>query len=514
MLTGEQKPMLNHLKQLLSSPAVAGTPTPLNSLARAIQHDSMGVPALATSSAAAMLAGGCAQVQQGGASSNLGSNRSQATRSSSSDAFEAGSLAARLAKLLSKIFRPLVRWEKRAQTHLRKLTAAGRLAFAAAMIATHAFAVVIPLIATQSRSFEEANRICYLRFADRWQEMGAIMGTKSVNTAPWDREYEFGKIPEGWHAHLVLLPGHYFNCASAFVSLAGALYWLFLAPHQHSRNEVVLDRKQMTFFLGQFACGVTVILCSLCFCAPNMASYQLLFATYNSAFFGGSILATNFFSVRYLFEKARIITRRSPPGVFFWSMRRLGGLFNAMVGVSLAIVPGGCVIMLLSGFMPVAMDILMALLACYSVCLIVVDGLFSIGLHTVFLYPIELALGRGEDSRLKKLRKIRMLTLIGASLCVVSSSGLYLDLLVAFVSATGLLNEAAYLNSPWRDPQIFSGNLDNALNVVGMVLVSAAVSTAISTKVVPAASHLQQQGEQIRRKDRKKGGSFSTFHDY
>ena len=416
-----------------------------------------------------------------------------APREEFSGALEAGR-SVRLARLLSKAYRPLVRWEKRAHAHLRKFTAAGRFVFAAGMIAMYAFAVVLPLIVAQSRSYKNANRICFFRFADRWQEMGAgVLGSKNTDPAPWDREYEFGKVPEKWNAHLVLLPGHYFHCVSAFVSLAGALYWLFLSPHYFSCNEKVLDRKLMTFFLGQFASDVAVITCSTCFCAPGKISYIFLFNMYNGAFFGASLLATNFFSVRYLFEKARLAARCAPPGAHFWSIRLLAGLFDAEIACTLAIVPVGCVIMMIAWFQPVAMDVLMVFLACYTGCLIVVDGLFSVGLHAIFLHPINALLGGRTASRLKKMRWVRAWTLIGASLCVVSSSILYVDCLLGYVSITQLLMEGDYLTSPWRDPQIFSGNLDNVLNVAGMVLVSAAVSTNPDPATIFSAVRAQLQ---------------------
>ena len=126
--------------------------------------------------------------------------------------------------------------------------------------------------------------------------------------------------------------------------------------------------------------------------------------------------------------------------------------------------------------------------------------MFSCVVTALFLRPIFKVLGEVRDVRSAgqiSLEKTKWLTLLGASLSVISSTALYTNagLFVLF----GDYGKPFYAN-PYLNPLVFGANLDSVLNDVGMLLacgvikkvacetLTARFSTAATIKVEPAMS--------------------------
>jgi hypothetical protein len=104
--------------------------------------------------------------------------------------------------------------------------------------------------------------------------------------------------------------------------------------------------------------------------------------------------------------------------------------------------------------------------------IMMMDASFSIIVTGIFLRPIAATLSTAGAVKFKSvgyqdLEKTMYMTLSGSTIAVVSSTLLYLDLLMYFNGDYDSFRENAFLN-----PLVFAGNLDSILNNVGMLLVS------------------------------------------
>jgi hypothetical protein len=117
----------------------------------------------------------------------------------------------------------------------------------------------------------------------------------------------------------------------------------------------------------------------------------------------------------------------------------------------------------------------------------------------LFLRPIYKVLRRGgvevqHSAGYKSLMKTKWLTLSGACLAVLSSTALYINMLLA------VMLRGIWMSNPYLNAGVFGMNLDSALNDIGMLLacgvikkitcesVQSMFSTAAAHKVEPASS--------------------------
>jgi hypothetical protein len=127
------------------------------------------------------------------------------------------------------------------------------------------------------------------------------------------------------------------------------------------------------------------------------------------------------------------------------------------------------------------------------------DTTFSSAVTALFLRPIFKILGEVGDVRSEgqiSLEKTKWLTLLGASLAVISSTALYINLgLYVVLGGAG----KPFWANPYLNVLVFGINLDSVLNDIGMLLACGVVkkitcesvqsifSTAAACKVEPAA---------------------------
>jgi hypothetical protein len=115
---------------------------------------------------------------------------------------------------------------------------------------------------------------------------------------------------------------------------------------------------------------------------------------------------------------------------------------------------------------------------------------FNIGATAVFLKPCVQALNRtsvrnaptspqlrpqNHSVAIKDLKKTKNLTLAGAVVIVVSSTLLYLNV-VLWVIVRG-----PFVASPWLNPLVFGGNANSIMNDIGMMFVSGIAKKASTT---------------------------------
>ena len=127
------------------------------------------------------------------------------------------------------------------------------------------------------------------------------------------------------------------------------------------------------------------------------------------------------------------------------------------------------------------------------------DTTFSSVVTALFLRPTFKILGEVGDVRSEgqiSLEKTKWLTLLGASLSVISSTALYINFGLFVV--LGDYGKPFYAN-PYLHPLVFGINLDSILNDIGMLLACGVVkkitcksvqgtfSTAAACQVEPAA---------------------------
>jgi hypothetical protein len=98
------------------------------------------------------------------------------------------------------------------------------------------------------------------------------------------------------------------------------------------------------------------------------------------------------------------------------------------------------------------------------------DTVFSSAVTALFLRPTFKVLGDVGDVRSEgriSLEKTKWLTLLGASLAVISSTALYINFGLFFV--LGDYGKPFYAN-PYLNVMVFGVNLDSVLNDIGMLL--------------------------------------------
>jgi hypothetical protein len=98
------------------------------------------------------------------------------------------------------------------------------------------------------------------------------------------------------------------------------------------------------------------------------------------------------------------------------------------------------------------------------------DTTFSSAVTALFVRPIFKILGEVGDVRSEgqiSLKKTKWLTLVGASLAVISSTAFYIN--VGFFVVLGDYEKPFYVN-PYLHALIFGVNLDSVLNDIGMLL--------------------------------------------
>jgi hypothetical protein len=104
--------------------------------------------------------------------------------------------------------------------------------------------------------------------------------------------------------------------------------------------------------------------------------------------------------------------------------------------------------------------------------IMIMDASFSIIITAIFIRPIAETLGdagkvKTKSAGFKDLEKTMYMTLIGSTIAVLSSSILYVNLLMFFNGDYTIFSDNAFLN-----PLVFMGNIDSILNSMGMLLVS------------------------------------------
>jgi hypothetical protein len=122
----------------------------------------------------------------------------------------------------------------------------------------------------------------------------------------------------------------------------------------------------------------------------------------------------------------------------------------------------------------------------YAVLLIMImDASFSIIITAIFLRPIAEVLrngsGKNKSPGFRDLENIMYMTLAGSTIAVLSSSILYVNLLMFFNGAYTIFMDNAFLN-----PLVFMGNIDSILNSVGMLLVSGILKNLSPLKIARA----------------------------
>jgi hypothetical protein len=141
------------------------------------------------------------------------------------------------------------------------------------------------------------------------------------------------------------------------------------------------------------------------------------------------------------------------------------------------LVPSGIVILIVSESAGV---IFMGLVI---FAILVTDTFFSVVITRAFLRPVYQTLRsakstrsrRGSQSGSRKLiERTKWTSLAGVSLVVISSSVLYVNLVLIPVFPDTVVP------SPWLNPFVFTANVDSILNNVGMLLVSGTLASALS----------------------------------
>jgi len=188
-----------------------------------------------------------------------------------------------------------------------------------------------------------------------------------------------------------------------------------------------------------------------------------LFGTYFLSLFGSNVLCH-----RYLLEKARTVIdlvydEDADPADLLdclekslkWEAR---SLWLVAVGIPLHYIYRRAALAVL--FSGVAVAILM-------------DIVFSVSVTMAFLRPIfrvfQLSPNMSTQSRsYKSMMMTKWMTLVGSSIAVVTSTGLYIDLLL-YVTLGGV--GKLFWTSPYLNSLVFPVNADSILNDVGMLLV-------------------------------------------
>jgi hypothetical protein len=119
----------------------------------------------------------------------------------------------------------------------------------------------------------------------------------------------------------------------------------------------------------------------------------------------------------------------------------------------------------------------------YPRTLFVQDTTFSAVVTVLFLRPIYTILREGgvavqRSAGYKSLMKTKWMTLFGASLAVLSSTALYINVLLSAFLGGGAGGGSPWQASPYLNSFVFGINLDSMLNDLGMLLACGVLKTA------------------------------------
>jgi len=276
-------------------------------------------------------------------------------------------------------------------------------------------------------------------------------------------------------------PTHRWNLASASVSLLCFVVWLTVSPHDNPNAEG-LDLTLGSFYMMQYASNLLVAVVNVLYSCEHEDYLSLLLLVY----LGLSVIGTNILCHRYLAEKANIITKiidepNDSTAEQLETLRRYLALeVRAMYPVLLGI------ILHLAGTLSddVTSKDAGFLVLEYTILYIMANDLFfSVVITFLFLRPISQILDEGgsgmasQSKGYKHLRDTRRMTLLGSSMAVISSTYLYINLLLFFNASNsrgGLFYDNSkldFLEDPNLNPLVVVGNADSMVNDVGMLLV-------------------------------------------
>jgi len=312
--------------------------------------------------------------------------------------------------------------------------------------------VCMPLFVTGELSFGAAEEECYERIY-------AVLAERHARDEDWDFDAK---------ATRRLFPVHLYNSMSTVVSLLGFLSWLFFSPHASKGapgGTCDLDRKLGSYHALRLLANMLMTASSLWNCSSSPIVDTVLSLAARFVFFGLSIIGTNLMSHRYLSQKASVMVkilnddRDSSAGLvkkleasFVWEVRML---YLVAVGV---------ILYFASPTAAFAVGALGALLV------IATDTIFSILLTRIFLRPIIKVLGDMRGVRCRSaghlaMQQTKWLTLVGSTLIVASSTGLYVNAVLF------MLLSSRFMRSSWLNIFVYGGNMDSIVNDVGMLFV-------------------------------------------
>jgi hypothetical protein len=183
--------------------------------------------------------------------------------------------------------------------------------FYACLAAITLFFALFPLILTGAASFGAAREECYAKTVVRLK--GNFLDVDSPRyDSNWTEEDNFDDA-----ADRRLFPIHRFNSISTVMSLFGFGVWLFCSPH-NSDVAKDLDRTLGSYFALQWLANLLVLASSLantCTSSTSAGTIGLLVNLFVS--FSLSIIGTNLLCHRYLYEKARVMTKLYDPHSIF-----------------------------------------------------------------------------------------------------------------------------------------------------------------------------------------------------
>ena len=118
---------------------------------------------------------------------------------------------------------------------------------------------------------------------------------------------------------------------------------------------------------------------------------------------------------------------------------------------------------------------------------IIMDMIFTILLTMIFLRPILKTMSEADatvaqqSAGYRHMQQTKWMTLTGATLAVVSSSILYLNIIFLFASGDQF-SGSIYWTNPWLNPFVFGIAADSVFNDIGMTCVSGMVREVAGTR--------------------------------
>lgn len=205
------------------------------------------------------------------------------------------------------------------------------------------------------------------------------------------------------------------------------------------------------------------------------------------AYLGASVIGTNILCHRYLLEKAKIMTKiinepHDPSAEHLDTLQRYFSLevrafYPVVLGIVFHFVGG----LANDGTGEVLQDSGYLILE-YTILYIMANDLFfSVVITFLFLRPITQILHEGEgevasqSKGYRHLRDTHRMTLLGSSLAVISSTYLYINLLLFFNASKqqgGIFDDICdFRTSTLWNPLVIAGNVDSMVNDFGMMFV-------------------------------------------